>query len=262
MFIRSLTGVLITIVLLTTFSLGKTMVTGFISLLSLLALYEFFNTVQLTNKLFRVLGFISIFSYYYFFNFATTHFQVYSVVVLILMLSLMVFTYPKTSIKEVGLCFLGITYALMFIFIPLLYNSSMPTFWILSIFLIACSSDIFAYFTGLLFGKRKLAPILSPKKTVAGSIGGILGTGIVTTIFIYNFSPTHPILMDHKIFIIIGYMFLAGVSQIGDLAASAIKREFGVKDYGKLIPGHGGILDRFDSVVFISPLIYILSTLI
>lgn len=118
------------------------------------------------------------------------------------------------------------------------------------IFLTAFGTDIMAYFTGYAIGKHKLAPKISPKKTIEGSIGGILGSVLLCGLFGYFVIPR---LLLHCI--IIGV--LGGVvSQFGDLTASIFKRKMGIKDYGNLIPGHGGILDRFDSVLFTAPMVY------
>jgi phosphatidate cytidylyltransferase len=121
-------------------------------------------------------------------------------------------------------------------------------------FFVTWSTDTFAYFLGIKFGKKKLCSAISPKKTVEGSIGGLIGsvlTGIIVgwilNYFYINISFIH--------FIVIG--LIGGIfSQIGDLTASAIKRFCGIKDFGKLLPGHGGLLDRFDSLLFTAPLIY------
>ena len=118
------------------------------------------------------------------------------------------------------------------------------------IFLTAFGTDIMAYFTGYAIGKHKLCPKISPKKTIEGSIGGILGSVLLCGLFGYFVIPR---LLLHCI--IIG--ILGGVvSQFGDLTASIFKRKMGIKDYGNLIPGHGGILDRFDSVLFTAPMVY------
>jgi phosphatidate cytidylyltransferase len=118
------------------------------------------------------------------------------------------------------------------------------------IFLTAFGTDIMAYFTGYAIGKHKLCPKISPKKTIEGSIGGILGSVLFCGLFGYFVIP---VLLLHCI--IIGA--LGGVvSQFGDLTASIFKRKMGIKDYGNLIPGHGGILDRFDSVLFTAPMVY------
>jgi phosphatidate cytidylyltransferase len=118
------------------------------------------------------------------------------------------------------------------------------------IFIIAWSTDTFAYFTGLLFGKHKLAPIISPKKTIEGAIGGIVGCAVSTFIFSIIFIPE--IAVISILFGILGSV----ISQLGDLNASMIKRSNGIKDFGYIIPGHGGILDRFDSILFTAPYVY------
>lgn len=118
------------------------------------------------------------------------------------------------------------------------------------VFITAFGTDSMAYFTGYAFGKHKLAPKISPKKTIEGSIGGILGSVLLCGLFGYFVIPE---LLLHCV--IIG--ILGGViSQFGDLTASIFKRKMGIKDYGNLIPGHGGILDRFDSVLFTAPMVY------
>jgi len=106
------------------------------------------------------------------------------------------------------------------------------------------------------FGKHKLAPVLSPKKTIEGSIGGTLASVITGGIFGYILS-TNMVHNNNLIWVFMIITFVAAiVSQIGDLAASGIKRDHGIKDYGNIIPGHGGIMDRFDSVIFVAPMIY------
>ncbi|HBR02344.1 MAG TPA: phosphatidate cytidylyltransferase [Ruminiclostridium sp.] len=118
-------------------------------------------------------------------------------------------------------------------------------------------TDTFAYFTGVTMGKTKIIPHISPKKTVEGSIGGAIGCMLTMILYgkiIMNQPGIEPIPIYHLA--ILG--ILCGVvSQLGDWAASAIKRDTGIKDFGKLIPGHGGIMDRIDSIIFISPLVYI-----
>lgn len=118
------------------------------------------------------------------------------------------------------------------------------------VLLSAFGADIFAYFTGVFIGKHKMAPNLSPKKTIEGAIGGIIGSGFVCGVFGYFFCPE--ILLHCVVIGLLG----APVSMCGDLTASAYKRKMGIKDYGKLIPGHGGIMDRFDSVLFTAPFVY------
>ena len=120
----------------------------------------------------------------------------------------------------------------------------------------AFGSDIFAYFTGYFLGKHKMAPNLSPKKTIEGAVGGLIGSSFFGWLFGYIF-----IREIAGVCLILGLVGgLAGMA--GDLTASAFKRKMGIKDYGKLIPGHGGIMDRFDSVIFVAPVMFYLIFLI
>ena len=121
-------------------------------------------------------------------------------------------------------------------------------------FIAAFASDSMALFAGMMFGKHKLAPKVSPKKTVEGSIGGILGgvLGMVLFRFVLQLAIGHTVSWL--------WIFATGIvgsllGQLGDLSFSVIKREYQIKDYGKLLPGHGGVLDRFDSVLFVAPFV-------
>ena len=119
-------------------------------------------------------------------------------------------------------------------------------------------NDTCAYFVGRAFGKHKMAPVLSPKKSIEGLIGGIVGAGVFGAVFGILFDKY----VDTMNYVPLLFAVVGAVGAlpavIGDLAASAIKRNNDIKDYGKLIPGHGGILDRFDSIIFTAPIIYYL----
>ena len=116
-----------------------------------------------------------------------------------------------------------------------------------------------AYLTGILIGKHKIAPVLSPKKTVEGCIGGVVGATLIGLIYSLIFKDDLSKVYDNPVLLFTIVSAVASVvSMIGDMAASAIKRNKDIKDYGSLIPGHGGILDRFDSVIFVAPIIYFL----
>lgn len=136
---------------------------------------------------------------------------------------------------------------------------------VLVIFICAWTTDTGAYFSGRFFGRHKLIPKVSPKKTVEGAIGGVVVCMLCCALYllILNRLDTAGIAgMDHYAqFIVLGGI-ASMISQMGDLAASVIKRDCGVKDFGNILPGHGGILDRFDSVVFIAPFIYYLMKLL
>ena len=110
----------------------------------------------------------------------------------------------------------------------------------------------------MLIGKHKMAPKLSPKKSIEGAVGGVVGAFLLTVLYAFIFKNQMDIAV-YEIFILAAISAVGGlISMIGDLTASAIKRNYEIKDYGKLIPGHGGVLDRFDSVIFTAPIIYYL----
>lgn len=130
-------------------------------------------------------------------------------------------------------------------------------FFILTPLIAAFLSDAFALFAGILFGKHKLAPELSPKKTVEGSVGGLFGAVLGMTIYGLIMGLWFHFQVNYPLLILYGLLGSA-VAQLGDLAFSYIKRQYGLKDFGNILPGHGGILDRFDSVIFCAPFIEIL----
>lgn len=165
--------------------------------------------------------------------------------------SLYMFNIVERKIEDAMATMLGIIYVIFFSFhVVLVDQTERYSILIWLVIISAFATDIMAYFTGYLFGKHKLCPNLSPKKTIEGAVGGALGSVIFCTLFGILVCPLF--IVDC---IIIG--LLGGVlSQCGDLTASAYKRKMGIKDYGKLIPGHGGIMDRFDSILFTAPLVY------
>ncbi|MBQ4556639.1 MAG: phosphatidate cytidylyltransferase [Clostridia bacterium] len=131
-------------------------------------------------------------------------------------------------------------------------------FLLIMVMVVAFATDIFAYFSGMLFGKHKLIPAVSPKKTVEGAIGGTLisAAAFVGAGFLY--SHLYESAAPDVIALFVCGIALSVVSQIGDLIASYIKRERDIKDYGNLFPGHGGVLDRFDSIIAVAPILYLM----
>ena len=148
---------------------------------------------------------------------------------------------------------LGLVYVVFFSYhLVLLDRLPLGYLFTWTVLLAAFGSDIMAYFTGYLLGKHKLAPNLSPKKTIEGAVGGVIGAGLLCGLYGFFFAKAYIVQC-----VVIG-VFGGAFSQAGDLTASAFKRKMGIKDYGNLIPGHGGIMDRFDSVMFVAPLVYYL----
>lgn len=167
-----------------------------------------------------------------------------------------VLTHPKYTQPQIFTVFFGGVYITgAFSAMAALFNAapSHPAAYVLMVFFGACFTDIFAYFTGYFIGKHKLAPVLSPKKTIEGSVGGLLGCVLVYVIYAFVLSKITD-LTPNYFAISIAAVIISFCAQLGDLAMSKIKRENGVKDFGKLFPGHGGVLDRFDSFLIVAPI--------
>ena len=155
--------------------------------------------------------------------------------------------------------YFGILYvAVMLSFIYQTRNLEDGLFLVGLVFLCSWGCDTCAYCVGVLIGKHKMAPKLSPKKSIEGAVGGLAGAALLGALYALAINRWGGTTVSPAEFALI--CFVGGmISMIGDLAASAIKRDHDIKDYGKLIPGHGGILDRFDSVIFTAPVTYFMA---
>lgn len=245
---RIVSGIIGFLLLLSIVIIGGYILDFAILLISLIGVYEFNKAIRKINNLKH----LSVFNYLLAFAlFISVKAPVISLQVIIYfyITSLLCMIVLREDIKpqDISITMFGGMYVPFFLYHIYLLNGNI-LIWL--IFIIAFSTDTFALFVGKAIGKRKLAPKLSPKKTIEGSIGGILGSLIVTLIFVYYF----------KIGNMFGFAILSIItsvmSQIGDLTASRIKRIASVKDYGKIMPGHGGVLDRFDSILFTAPIVY------
>ena len=157
------------------------------------------------------------------------------------------FNVEERKLEDMTSTLMGIMYAVLLPLHIVLIDEKYPLF-IWYIFLTAFGTDIMAYFTGMAFGKHRLCPKLSPKKSKEGAVGGVVGSMVLCAAYGYFVMPE-----DLVISLVIGF-FGSIVAQLGDLSASAFKRQMGIKDYGNVLPGHGGILDRFDSMSLVAPL--------
>ena len=179
---------------------------------------------------------------------------------LILLMFVYVFTYPKYEAKDVMAIFFGMFYvAVMLSYVYQIRILENGLYLAVLIFICSWGCDTCAYCVGVLIGKHKMAPVLSPKKSIEGAVGGVVGTALLTVIYTSAFK-TQMGLDTKEIIILAVISAVAGmISMVGDLTASAIKRNYDIKDYGTLIPGHGGIMDRFDSMMITAPIIYYLA---
>ena len=233
-------------------------------IISLIGMTELYRIVKINKTLLGILGYLAGISYYLILYFdLMEHAVMLFILFLLLLMMLYVLQFPKYNTEQAAIAFLGLFYVsvmLSYIYQVRILEDGAWLVWL--IFIGAWGSDTCAYLVGILIGKHKVTPKLSPKKSLEGCIGGVLGAALIgflyaTAVRSYLTGIDHPQLL----FAVIGAASSV-LSQIGDLAASAIKRDHEIKDYGKLIPGHGGILDRFDSIIFTAPIVYYLTVML
>ena len=226
-------------------------------------LYEMYKTIGSRTEL-SVVGYLSGAAVLSSVIFGNVTLEVVTFGVILVYLALMVKLHTVVTYKEVT------SHALLTFFISMFFGTQIRIYndfgmWaVILVFVCAWTTDTGAYFSGFAFGKHKLIPKVSPKKTVEGAIGGVITAAACCALYLHILNSLSLTKMDD-----IGYMsvMLLGVcssvfSQLGDHVASAIKRDCEIKDFGSLLPGHGGFVDRFDSVIYITPVIYYLLVII
>ena len=260
-FVRLSSGIVLLAVIIAAGLLGGDVLFALTLAISIIGYLEFLKVFRLQNRAPGVWGFVFLAFYYVALRlWDVEEFALFFLIAYLLaLLAVYVFTFPKYKTEEIAEAFLGFVYVpvmLSFIWqtrmLPIEGESTSLVYFL--IFICSWGCDTCAYASGMLLGRHKLAPVLSPKKSVEGAVGGVVGAALIGYIYGVFFLPEP---LDGALLCAAG----AVVSQVGDLAASAIKRNHGIKDYGKLIPGHGGILDRFDSVIVTAPIIYILAVI-
>lgn len=260
---RVISGAVLAAIVLTVLILGGWYMYGFCVCISLVGMYELNKVKGQEKTVLAIIAYISALAYYFILvKSASVNTSSYILLLLvatcITMLAIYVFTFPKYKAEDVMWAFFSLIYvAVMLSYIYQVRIMQDGAFVICIIFIASWGNDTFAYFSGVLFGKHKMAPVLSPKKTIEGAIGGVLGCVAIGFGLGYAFSAHMSEVLVHPVYTFAGASFVgAFLAIIGDLAASAIKRNYDVKDYGTIIPGHGGIMDRFDSVIFTAPAVY------
>lgn len=257
---RLLSGIVLVVLAVVVLYLGGYVTGAALVLLSLGGMFELLRIYKQHNTLLGFAGYAATVAYYMMLFLDARKYLLFMFILAILViLAIYVFAYPKYSDKDI----MAVIFAFFYTAFMLSYVYEirvLPHGGILVIMIFICSwvNDTLAYCAGVTMGKHKMSPKLSPKKSVEGLIGGLLGSFIVGGVYGYFFDEyVHS--MDNSI-IVFALIGLAGavVAVIGDLTASAIKRNNDIKDYSNLIPGHGGILDRFDSIIFTAPVIFYL----
>lgn len=257
---RTISGILLVAIILLTTIIGENVCFVTIYLASLIGLAELYKVVNINASKLGLLGYLATTVYFVMIRFTGFRYTtVFIVGYLLLVMAIYVFSFPKHKTEEILMTFFGVIYVpilMSHIYMVRATESGIYTVWL--IFICAWGCDTCAYLAGVTLGKHKMAPILSPKKSIEGAVGGVIGAAVIGALygkFVENY-----VTGIEDIIIVFGIVGAAGalISMIGDLAASAIKRNYNIKDYGKLIPGHGGILDRFDSILFTAPIVYYL----
>lgn len=263
MFTRIITAIVALIVFITVLLLGETVFSVAMGLVILFMLYEAYGAV--TNHVsVKASGYVT--GVLLMAGIVTGYTEFAIVLSIVIAMFFLVLLHGKVDYKEMfSTQFMTVYVTLFMSFIPRLY-SEMGLGVMATIFIIAWGSDTAAYFCGTFFGKHKLIPRVSPKKTVEGAAGAVIVTALLCVLYAFIMNKSgYPLLGQiPNLVIYIRYAVVGLVasvlSQMGDLAASAIKRDAEIKDYGKIFPGHGGFMDRFDSVMFIAPAVYYLFT--
>lgn len=265
---RLLSGIVLLIIAGVTISLGNTVLFATTLIISLIGLTELYKIVHVEKALPGAVGYLAAAGYYALLFFGKESYFLYLTMgFMILLMAVYVFTFPRYKTEQIVLVFFSFFYVA--VMLAQLYKTRMLENGIYVVWLIFLSSwvcDTCAYCVGMLcnktIGTHKMAPVLSPKKSIEGAVGGVAGSVLLGMLYGHFVGGqlgeiAHPALVVGLICGVAGL-----ISMVGDLAASAIKRDYEIKDYGTLIPGHGGILDRFDSVIFTAPIIYFLAEIL
>ncbi len=259
---RILTGLVLVLVLVLVLLSNVYVITGAVAVISLAGLFEFYKATGIKDSpslsfLGYATGLAAVLGGYIQSRWLLPVIYLFMFALFIIMLK----EHKKISVNQVGLTIFSIIYIPVFLSTLIdIYRLENGIYYLWIVFIGAFMTDTFAYFCGYFFGKHKLCPNISPKKTVEGSVGGSICSVVILLLYgllINKFG----IKVNYIKLAILGIL-IAIISQIGDLTASVIKRKYGVKDYGTIFPGHGGILDRLDSIIATAPLVYIYITTI
>lgn len=260
---RLLSGILLVIIALATIITGGDVLFATLLMISFIGMTELYRVLEISGKPLGIAGYLAAVGYYALLRMDKQEWIVMLLIAfLIVLMVLYVFAYPKYRSEQVMLAFFGLVYvAFMLSYVYQIRMLPQGAFVVWLVFLCSWGCDTCAYCVGMLFGKHKLAPKLSPKKSIEGAVGGVVGAallGVLYAALMNRFAGADASVWQYAVICAVG----GAISQIGDLAASAIKRNHDIKDYGQLIPGHGGILDRFDSVIFTAPIIYYMTVIL
>lgn len=226
--------------------------------ISLIGQRELYRAIGIDHKGIAAIGYAMTAVYYTLLHFQGREYVAEMMVgALVVFMTAYVITFPEYKTEEITGAFFGMCYVsvlMSYVYLTRMHVDGIYTVWL--ILLSSWGCDTLAYCTGMLLGRHKMVPKLSPKKSWEGAVGGVLGAALLGLIYGFLFRNRMTEIMNPLLSCSVACAIGAVISMIGDLAASAIKRNHGIKDFGSCIPGHGGILDRFDSVLFTAPAIF------
>ncbi len=262
--IRLLSGIALVIAALVLVTTGGDVLLAAACIISLTGMYELYRVLGFERRSAACIGYLAAVVYYsHLYEPWIPDMMIFVLAFMVILLFVYVLAYPAYHASQIMAAFFGVFYVAVMlsgVWLTRMLENGAYLVWL--IFLCSWGCDTCAYCVGVRFGKHQMSPLLSPKKSVEGAIGGLTGTFFLTALYGTLFRRQMGI-TGNEIWILAAISVAGGViSMIGDLAASGIKRNYEIKDYGKLIPGHGGILDRFDSVIFTAPVIYYLAAYI
>lgn len=227
-------------------------------IISLIGLFELYKALNIQKRMIAYIGYMSSIAYYIllYLDLEAYHIFLFILTLLALMFTY-VLTFPESKTEEISMAFFSIFYvSVLFSYIYRIRMMGAGNYLIWLVFLSSWGSDTCAYAMGMLFGKHKIAPKLSPKKSLEGAIAGVIGSALLGVIFALIVRDRMDEVLNPVLACASACAIGSVIAQIGDFAASAIKRNHDIKDFGNLIPGHGGILDRFDSILFTAPAVF------
>lgn len=255
---RLISGIVLVMIAIFVVSSGGSILFFTTGIISLIGLFELYRVMKMEHTLLGVVGYLTAVSYYAMLWMDDQRYvMLMAIAALMVLMSLYVFTFPRYKTEEVTVAFFGVFYvAVMLSYLYQVRVMADGRYLVWLIFISSWGCDTCAYCVGMLFGRHKLAPVLSPKKSIEGGVGGVVGAALLGLLYATCFGDKMTAITNPQVACAAACAIAAVISQIGDLAASAIKRNHEIKDYGHLIPGHGGILDRFDSMLFTAPAIF------
>lgn len=254
---RTISGIVLLVLIFAAIFAGGNVWLTVTALLSVVAMYEMLKMLDLHKKIIAIPAYICNVLTFALIIVGIIDFIPVMILLFVLSMAMYVMGWPKYNVNDISKVIFTYVYTCLcmsYLFLIRFSENGLIYIWL--VFIGAWGSDTCAYLIGILFGKHKIPSTLSPKKTIEGCAGGVAGAALIGALYgiwvnSYLDNGTNYII----IFAAVGAVSSV-ISQIGDLCASAVKRNCEKKDYGRLIPGHGGIMDRFDSIIFLTPIVY------